>query len=115
MKAIVGLLLSVVMFGCLSQERQETATSPDGVKESTTASEHRELTAEDRARMAIEAAAIAEVVKLTKLRPDQLEAKAKRDGEEWSVLMIYLPPTPGAHYFLRMSNAGEVMELERGA
>jgi hypothetical protein len=63
----------------------------------------------------IEAKALDEVVKRTNLRPEQLKAKAKRYGDDWHVSVEIVPATPGGHYFLRMSDSGDVDEFIPGA
>jgi hypothetical protein len=62
---------------------------------------------------AIEAAALAEVVKRTSVKLDRLEASAELQGEIWEVIVWRLPKTPGGHYYVEISKTGEVKEFMR--
>jgi hypothetical protein len=47
--------------------------------------------------------------------PSSSEFSAESDGAGWSVLIQRLPPTPGAHTFLRIDSKGKVIEVIPGA
>jgi hypothetical protein len=64
--------------------------------------------------VAIEQEAVAEVTRRTGIQPNYLEAKVKRNGEGYTVLVWRLPVTPGGHYLLKFSNDGTLKEFERG-
>ena len=108
-----GALLCVMFCGCVSWDREDNAATSDSMRKPADSTDRRSAE-NDRARKAIEAAAVAEVVRQTNVPPDQLEAHADRDRDEWRVVVNFRPATSRKHYFLRLSNGGEVVECLPG-
>ena len=101
-------ILSVWIAGCRNENTHRVPPPVD--QEEQPGKGHSVLTQKD-----IETAAVAEIVKRSSLRPDQLRASAIRQGNDWNVHVWIIPEIPGGFSDVLMSETGEVKEVIGGA